>query len=221
VTRSYDTPVRDQRRRATRESIQAAAQLLFVERGYDATSITAVARVAGVSAQTVYDAFGTKLELLRAAARSAAIGDEAERMLDESWLEAVAAEPHQWRRWVMLRDATASVLARTQPMAAVVRAAALSHVGVRELWQEMEEERRRDVDGLVRLLGEAGPLRVSHEEAVDLMWALSRSTDLYAALVVDRGWDPGAAFAAVSDAIARAILAEIPETDGGRKKRRR
>jgi len=50
---------------------------------------------------------------------------------------------------------------------------------------------------------------------------LSRSTDRYATLVVDRGWDPDAAFAAVSDAVARAILVEIPEADAGRKKRRR
>src|SRR4051795_7018705 len=90
------------------------------------TSIAAVAGEAAVSAQTVYDTFGSKSGLLREAARSAALGSDASAMLDTTWLEAVAAEPDQLRRWFLMRDATASVLARALPMASVVRAAAVS-----------------------------------------------------------------------------------------------
>ena len=63
-----------------------------------------------------------------------------------------------------------------------------------------------DVRMLVRLLADAGPLRVSEDEAVDLMWALSRSTDLYLALTAERGWTDEAAFAALTDLIADAVM---------------
>ncbi len=220
MPRSYDSPARTRQRRTTQAAIQAAARRLFVDRGYEATSITAVARQAGVSAQTIYNAFGTKQELLRAAVRSAAIGDDADRMFDAPTLDAVLAEPDQWGRWVLLRRATAAVLERAQPMAAVVRAAAMSDPAIRQLWRELEDERRRDVETVVRLLGDVGPLRVPHEEAVDLVWAIGRSTDLYAALAVDRSWSPEAAFEAVSDTIVRSILPAPPEPPARGRRRR-
>jgi AcrR family transcriptional regulator len=198
--------VRTQRRLALSDAIRATAHQLFVEHGYRATTIAAVADAAGVAVQTVYDAFGSKRELLRAAVRAASIGDDTATMLDSAWLGAVTAEDDLHRRWALLREATAAVLERALPMARVVRAAALSDPGVQELWEEIEEERRRDVEALIHILGEVGELRVPHPVAVDITWALSRSTDLYAALVIERGWAPDQAFAAVSDAIARAIL---------------
>ena len=44
----------------------AAAAERFVEQGYAATSISEIARTAGVSPETVYAAFGSKRDLLRA-----------------------------------------------------------------------------------------------------------------------------------------------------------
>lgn len=38
------------------------------------------------------------------------------------------------------------------------------------------------------------------------MWALSRSTDLYRALTVDRNWSDARAFRALNDAIARVLF---------------
>ena len=49
---------------------------------------------------------------------------------------------------------------------------------------------------------------MSEDEAVDLMWGLSRSTDLYRALTLDRGWDDERAFVAVTDLIATAVLGD-------------
>jgi AcrR family transcriptional regulator len=209
-SRRYSSPTRERQRLSTRAAICTAAADLFTTLGYDATTIGAVAKAAGVSAQTIYDAFGTKARLLAETARSAVIPPTDMTPFD-SWFEKLSAENDQTRRWLLLREATAMTLVQSLPMALVVRAAAGSHPEIGELWRSMEGERRRDVEMVVELLNQVGPLRVPRRDAVDLIWAIGRSTDLYATLTKDLKWPPGKAFAAVSDAIASAILERPPE----------
>src|SRR5215207_6659023 len=64
--RSYHSPRRQQQAAATRRSILDAAQRLFEEHGYPATTMEQVAAEAGVALKTVYSAFATKSGLLRA-----------------------------------------------------------------------------------------------------------------------------------------------------------
>ncbi|MDW5326718.1 helix-turn-helix domain-containing protein [Plantactinospora sp. KLBMP9567] len=56
--------LREQRRAETQRMIQAHAVRLFVERGYDRTTVNDVAEVAGVSPMTVYRHFPTKEDLV-------------------------------------------------------------------------------------------------------------------------------------------------------------
>jgi AcrR family transcriptional regulator len=56
--------LRAQRRSETQRAIQAHAVRLFVERGYDATTVLDVAEAAGVSPMTVYRHFPTKEDLV-------------------------------------------------------------------------------------------------------------------------------------------------------------
>ncbi len=51
---------REERARQKRQRVVAAALRLFLERGYVATTIEAIAREAAVAPATVYQAFGTK-----------------------------------------------------------------------------------------------------------------------------------------------------------------
>jgi AcrR family transcriptional regulator len=203
--RRYESSVRTRQRLATRAAVLAAAEELFVARGYDGTSIAAVAAEAGVSAQTVYETFGNKPGLLRDAVRVATMGTQ-DSLFEPSWVEVVAAVPDQAGRWALMRTATTTLLTRTLPLAEVVRAAGRSHPEVAELWNELEAERRGNVEQIVDLLADVGPLRTTRDDAVDLVWAMGRSTDLFAALVHERDWPPEKAFAAVSDAIAGALF---------------
>ena len=172
-----------------------------------ATSVAVIADAAGVSPETVYATYGSKRNLLEAVVTEAATGDaDQEGVLDAAWFEGLVAEPDQRRRFALMSDATRSILGRAEPVASVVRAAAAADPEIALLWDAMEARRHDDVRSLVRLLADAGPLAVSEDEAVDLMWGLSRSTDLYRALTVDRGWDDERAFAAVTDLIADAVL---------------
>lgn len=49
---------------ATREQVARAARALFAERGYVATTITAVSEAADIPVQTIYPAFGNKAAIL-------------------------------------------------------------------------------------------------------------------------------------------------------------
>ncbi|MYS73718.1 TetR family transcriptional regulator [Streptomyces sp. SID5926] len=56
--------LRAQRRAETQRTIQALAVRMFIERGYDATTVSDIAEAAGVSPMTVYRHFPTKEDLV-------------------------------------------------------------------------------------------------------------------------------------------------------------
>ncbi|HZA83329.1 MAG TPA: helix-turn-helix domain-containing protein, partial [Actinomycetes bacterium] len=64
--RRYDSTGRQAQARRNRQAILDAAQRQFLEGGYAATTIAAVASEAGVSVETIYKAFGGKPGLVRA-----------------------------------------------------------------------------------------------------------------------------------------------------------
>jgi AcrR family transcriptional regulator len=69
---------RQEQAQATRDRIAAAARRLFAVDGYRMTTMTAIAREAGVADRTVYSAFGAKREILSA--------------ICEKWLEDARAQ---------------------------------------------------------------------------------------------------------------------------------
>ena len=62
--RAYRSPLRDAQVQATRRAVVAAAHDLFVEVGYAAATVEAIAERAGVSRKTVFTAVGGKAVLL-------------------------------------------------------------------------------------------------------------------------------------------------------------
>jgi AcrR family transcriptional regulator len=64
--RRYDSTGRQVQARRSREAILDAAQMLFLDAGYAATTIAAIAAEAGVSVETIYKAFGGRPGLVRA-----------------------------------------------------------------------------------------------------------------------------------------------------------
>src|SRR6266851_9183696 len=60
----------------TRRRVAVAAADLFSQRGYEGTSMQAIAEAAGVHPQTVYLAFGTKAAVLAEAAACIAADDD-------------------------------------------------------------------------------------------------------------------------------------------------
>ena len=65
-SRSYNSKLRAHQAEATRNRIVLSAEALFIERGYEKTTISAIAAAARVAPQTVYAAFGSKVGLVTA-----------------------------------------------------------------------------------------------------------------------------------------------------------
>src|SRR5689334_18601337 len=87
------SPARRERARATRRRIREAAARLFVEHGYLATTIEAIAVEAGVAVQTVYFVFGNKRAMLAEALDVATAGDDAPvPVAERSWVEELRRE---------------------------------------------------------------------------------------------------------------------------------
>ncbi|MGW7523982.1 TetR/AcrR family transcriptional regulator [Streptomyces sp. NPDC054783] len=61
--RDEELPLRERKKRATRQRISDIATGLFVERGFDAVTVAEVARAADVSAMTVFNYFPRKEDL--------------------------------------------------------------------------------------------------------------------------------------------------------------
>src|SRR6202012_1020222 len=72
----YHSPLRAEQAAATRRLILDTATRLFVERGYAATSIDAIAQAAEIGRSTVFTAAGGKPQLLKAAYDRAVVGDD-------------------------------------------------------------------------------------------------------------------------------------------------
>jgi AcrR family transcriptional regulator len=178
------------RARSQRTSLRvlAASRDLFVEQGYARTSIEAIAARAGVSAQTVYNQFGTKCELLAAVLDLAIAGDAAPvAVMERPWFLVDEDEP---AADAIARFATAgtAILARVAPLYDVIRSAS-ALPEVRRLLDDNRRRRRADQRHLVSELAAAGQLRpdldLSH--AADVVYGLLNE-DVYLLLTADCGW---------------------------------
>jgi AcrR family transcriptional regulator len=77
VKRPYDSSNRARQAQETRRRIVDAAALLFVRDGYSATSISAIAKQAGVAVPTIYATLRSKANILRAVVDLTVRGDDA------------------------------------------------------------------------------------------------------------------------------------------------
>ena len=190
--RRYHSPLRVEQAEQTRRRILVAARQLFVERGFTATTVAAVAQAAGVSPDTVYVSLGGKRGLLEGVLEMAIAGPgDPPAVGEQRFREEMEQlpDPHQrLRTWVHY---SCQVLARTSPVHAVIRGAADSDAFAAELRRAAalatagRPDRGRP--GLPH-----GALRpgLSLEEAGERFCVLS-SPELYQLMVAELGWTPG------------------------------
>jgi AcrR family transcriptional regulator len=186
-------PLRQAKAKATRAAVIAAAARLFADPGYLATSVQAVADLAGVSRATVFNAVGGKSALLRAAYDVATVGDaEPVPLPQRPGARAVIDEPDPVRAVELYAALATEVSGRLVGIYEVFRAVAAVDPEVRGEWASIQDERLGGARGFVRLLAAKGPLRagVDPDSAGDVVWTLI-DTSLYQRLVVERGWTAG------------------------------
>jgi AcrR family transcriptional regulator len=186
--RSYDVARRAEQARQGRERILEVARAELLSRGYVATTMRLIAERAGLSAETVYKAFGGKPGLIRAIYEKALAGRgpvPAPRR-SEAMVARARGPQEVAREWGRL---TAEVSPLASPILLLLRSAAADDPELAALLRQSDDQRLQRMRFNARSIARRGFLRpgISVERAADLLWALT-APELYELFVVRRGF---------------------------------
>jgi AcrR family transcriptional regulator len=188
VNRQYESPRRQEQSRETRRRIVSAARELFVAKGYGRTTMSEVAREAGVAVETVYAAFRNKPSLLRQVWYVDFRGDDDDlRLLERPEMRAVLGEPDLATRLQAHADLITPVLGRVAPLLVALRGAAATEPTAAAMLAEVDQRRLDAAGHYARAAGETGQLAVSEAECRDVL-AATMDGALWQRLVAESGW---------------------------------
>jgi AcrR family transcriptional regulator len=182
--RAYNAGLRQEQAKATRARIVEAGRRLLAKGTYSSVTIEEIAEEAGVSYQTVYAVFGTKLQLAHAIIE---VGFHVERVEERAAEFARSRDPEVWLRGVA--QISRSIQERCADLFRFMRES-----GDPQLLANFREHQtlRLTQEGfLPDMLARSGRLRpeLTQPEVLAVIWAFS-GNDLYSMLVLDRGWTP-------------------------------
>jgi AcrR family transcriptional regulator len=186
-------PLRQAQVAHTEQRILAAATELFLEGGYLATTLEAVARRAQVAARTVYLRFGTKAALFKRVIDVAIVGDtEPVDVLGRDWMQAALTAPTAAERIAAGAAMGRQIMERTGALFAVAQQAAAVEPLIAGFWQQGREQSRHAQAVFWTRMAEDGLL----DPRVDLAWVIDTASILGSAetyLLIMRllGWDLG------------------------------
>jgi AcrR family transcriptional regulator len=206
--RVYDSALRKQQASQTRIKILDAAQKLFAERGYAASTIEAIASGAGVAVDTVYATFGSKREVLKSLLDVRVGGDEAPiDLLDRPGPQAVRAERNQLSQLFTFAGAVSEIIERVRPVDDIIRGAAAVDADVAALRAKMQESRYQSMREFVSWVAANGPLRdgLTEEDAATILWTLT-SPEVHGLLRAARGWPAERYTAWLRESLTRILL---------------
>ena len=190
--RTYEGAARQARTRRTRAAVVEAAQSLFVERGYAATTIEAISDRSDTPQATVYRLFSSKLGILKAMLDVSIGGDdEAMAMADRPQVRALFSAEDPKGQLAAFAALLRQVMARVGPVHRILADAARSDQDAAALLAEIARQRHEGQQGIARSLAGSGALRpgLNEGDAADIIHALA-SPEVYGLLVTDRGWTP-------------------------------
>jgi AcrR family transcriptional regulator len=186
-SRTYDSSGRQHQARQRRTAILDACRDALVRYGYAGLTIRAVAEAAGVSAETVYKAFGGKSGLVKAMYDVTLAGDDTPvPMGRRPEVLALLAEPDP-----RAKIAAYARLARgvSERLGAVTAALSAGGPEAARISAETNRERLTGVTGFVRHLAETGHLPPGRDPAAvaEEAWLLT-APEVYALGTTGRGW---------------------------------
>ena len=188
--RPYEGAARQARTRRTRAAVVEAAQRLFVERGYAATTIEAISDQSDTPQATVYRLFSSKLGILKAVLDVSVGGDdETVAMADRPQVRALLSDVDPEKQLAGFAALLREVLARVGPVHRILADAARSDEDAAVLLAEIARQRHEGQRRIARSIARSGALRpgLRERDAADILHALA-SPEVYGLLVFDRGW---------------------------------
>jgi TetR/AcrR family transcriptional regulator of autoinduction and epiphytic fitness len=208
VKRRYESTHRQEQAGQTRRAILNAAAKLFVEPGYAATPLTAIATEAGVAIQTVYKVFGSKKALLSALVDVTVAGDdEPVPLAQRQFVEDIAALTDARAKLARYAQHLAQTHARQAQVMLALAGAATADPDAAAIWRKNLDERRHGMTMFAAELASTGQLRPDHtiDTVVDVLW-LAMDVRNYDWLVRERGWSPERFQRWYVDTVAAVIL---------------
>ena len=201
---------RDQARtRLARRAVVDAARTLFLERGYQATTVEAISTAADVPAATVYRLFSAKLGILKALLDISIAGDDQPvAMPERPQVVALDAQGDPAQLLADLAAITVGINTRSGDVYRILTSAAGADPAAAELLDDYQRQRAQGQGGVARKLARSGALRAGlrQRDAGDLIHALM-SPELFRLLVVDRGWSARRYERWLADTLADQLLA--------------
>ncbi|MFB9363833.1 TetR/AcrR family transcriptional regulator [Actinoplanes nipponensis] len=207
--RAYTSTRRQEQARQTRRAILDAAARLFVDPGYAATRLTAVAAEAGVAVQTLYAVFGSKRQLLSDLIDVTIAGDDAPVALpDRGFVAEIRALPDARARLARYARHLTETHERQAQVMLALAGAATADPDAAAVWRKNLEDRQRGMTMFAADLNTTGQLRedLSVERIADVLW-LAMDVHNYDRLVRERGWTAEEFQQWYVDTVAGAILA--------------
>jgi AcrR family transcriptional regulator len=211
-------PVKTRKQFAAEETqrvIVEAASRLFLEHGYHATSIGRIAAQAGVAVQTIYNAIGSKRELLSRVLDFAAAGERAPVPVPRFMREQAESEPDPRRMIAQLVEFWRGALPRTAPVFRIIREAAAADPEIAVLERGRAAQRLENYRHAAQLLADRNALRpgMTIDGAAAAIFAIGHP-ETYRALVLDGDWDDDAWATWLQATLEAALLATAGQTGG-------
>ncbi|MFE9577730.1 TetR/AcrR family transcriptional regulator [Nocardia sp. NPDC006044] len=197
--RRYDSLRRRAQARETRAEIAEAARRLFLARGWAATTVSDVAREAGVSTPTVYSAYGNKTGLAWALIHAADLSAEPSRMLAD-----LESSPTPAGQLAAMAGYDRRLFERAGDLITLIRDAARTEPDFADLYRHARhaaDQTRIDVFSS----WPPSTLRPDLTTAVDIYAALC-NIDAYTTLTLERSWHPDRVQQWWSDTLTRELL---------------
>lgn len=202
--RRYRSPRRAQQAADTRAAVLDAASALFSSRGWSATSVREIAGAAGVSVETVYATYGSKITLLLAAVDAGVVGDlDPVALADRPEFTALGSGSISDRIAAGAR-LMATIYRRTAGLYLALREAAATDREAAARLADLEQRQRDDfARGLHLAIG-----RTVDERELEGLWAVG-SVEVYRLLTGSCGWSDEQYEAWLADVLVRLL----PELD--------
>ncbi|GAB3824133.1 TetR/AcrR family transcriptional regulator [Dactylosporangium cerinum] len=209
--RRYSSAVRAEQTRATRQRVIAAAQALFLRRGYTGATVEAIAGRAGCSVQTVYNTIGGKAAVLKAVYDTMLAGDtEPLTIAQRPAALALRTAPDGRTALALYAKMGRDMVERVLPLLPIVLSeGAAGDREVRTFIDTTEAERAVGTRGIAADLEEYFGLRVSVAEAADVLWTLT-APDVTIRLVHRCGWTLDRYERWLAESMADAVLLRFP-----------
>lgn len=190
VKRSYDNTRREAQARATRLRILEAAKALFIEHGYPATSVDAIATAADASLPTLYRLFSSKRALLKAVLDTSFGGDDRPIAFgDRPEVQAARSQSDAAALIVAFARVIRDFMERSSAIMHVLASAAPVDPEAAQLMEEIKRQRITGQSRIVAALAGIGALdpELAFSEAIDMTYAVL-SPDVHRILIIERGW---------------------------------